>query len=165
MTIGVAGVLLGGFTTDWFVRRGRSDGPIRLGVIAASGMLVTATSFPLMPSAAAAIACLAVMNVFAAAPWGAASAALAAVTPPPLRAQAAAVYFMLLAIIGGMGGPVVVAQLTDRVFGVDNVRYSISLTAAVGMSFAVLLLAAGLGSFRASIAREETNTSRVPGTT
>jgi MFS family permease len=165
MSIGVGGALSGGFMTDWFVRRGRSDGPMRVGLLAAIGMLVTATSFPLMPTPTAAIVCLAVMNVFAAAPWGAASAALASVTPAPLRAQAAAVFFMLLGTIGGMGGPVVVAQLTDHVFGVDGVRYSISLTAIVGMSIAVALLAAGLGSFRASLAREETKTSNAAGTT
>jgi len=105
------------------------------------------------------------MNVFAAAPWGAASAALAAVTPAPLRAQAAAVFFMLLATIGGMGGPVMVAQLTDHVFGVQLVRYSISLTAFVGMSIAVVLLAAGLGSFRASLARGETKALNAAGMT
>jgi MFS family permease len=151
--------------TDWFVRRGRTDGPMRVGLLAAIGMLVTATSFPLMPTPTVAILCLAVMNVFAAAPWGAASAAIASVTPAPLRAQAAALFFMLLGTIGGMGGPVVVAQLTDRVFGVGGVRYSIALTAFVGMSIAVALLAAGLGSFRASLAREETKRSSAVGTT
>jgi MFS family permease len=165
MSIGVGAVLLGGFVTDWLVRRGQADGPMRVGLFSAIGMLLTASSFPLMPSAAAAIACLAVMNVFAAAPWGAASAALAAVTPAPLRAQAAAVFFMLLGTIGGMGGPVIVAQLTDHVFGVELLRYSISLTAFVGMSIAVALLAAGLGSFRASLAREETKTPDAAGTT
>jgi hypothetical protein len=51
------------------------------------------------------------------------------------------------------------------VFGAESVRYSISLTAFVGMSIAVVLLAVGLGSFRASLAREETKTSNVVGTT
>ncbi len=52
-----------------------------------------------------------------------------------------------------------------EVFGVDGVRYSISLTAIVGMSVAVALLAAGLGSFRASLAREETKRSNAMRTT
>jgi hypothetical protein len=72
---------------------------------------------------------------------------------------------LLLGTIGGMGGPVVVAQLTDRVFGVDGVRYSLALTATVGMSIAVALLAAGLGSFRASLAGEETKKSNAVRTT
>lgn len=165
MTLGVCGVLAGGFLTDWLVRHGRADGAMRVGLFAAVGMLVSAASFPLMPTPTAAIVCLAVTNVFAAAPWAAASAALAAVTPAPLRAQAAAVFFMLLGTIGGMGGPVVVAQLTDHVFGVERVRYSIALTAAVGMTIAVSLLAAGLGSFRTSLAREVSDPSIVVRTT
>jgi MFS family permease len=104
-----------------------------------------------MPNASAAIVCLAVVNVFAASPWGAAGAALAAVSPSPLRAQAAALFYMVLSILGGMGGPVAIAQLTDHVFGVENVRYSIVVVVVTGMTVAVALLAAGLGSYRATL--------------
>jgi MFS family permease len=140
MSLGVLGVLLGGWTTDALVRRGFDDGPMRVGIIGGVGMLTCATAFPLMPTASLAIACLAVLNVFAASPWGAASAALAA-----------AVFFMILSILGGMGGPIAVARLTDDVFGVDRVRYSISTVAVVGMSLSLLCLTTSLSSFRATL--------------
>ena len=58
MTIGVAGVMSGGWVSDWFVRRGKVDGPLRVGMIGAAGMLVAATAYPLMPTARLAIAWL-----------------------------------------------------------------------------------------------------------
>ena len=151
MSIGVAGVLLGGWVTDWFVRRGYTDGAMRVGVLGGTGMFVSSAVFALMPNASAAIACLAVVNIFAASPWGAAGAALAAVSPSPLRGLAAALFYMVLSILGGMGGPIAVAQLTDHVFGADNIRYSIVVVVVIGMTLAVSLLAAGLGSYRATI--------------
>src|SRR6185436_10679280 len=145
---------------DWFVWRGQSDGPLRVGIVGGLGMLVAATAFPLMPTAELAVACLAVINVFAASPWGAAGAALAAVTPAPLRAQTAALFYMVLSILGGMGGTIAVAQLTDHVFGPSGVRYSIAVVVLGGMSIAVTLLAAGLGSYRNSLAQARAAESR-----
>src|SRR5215510_818585 len=151
MSLGVVGVLPGGWLTDAFLRRGFDDGPLRAGIVGGSGMLVFATAFPLMPTPALAIATLAIVNVFAASPWGAATAALAAVTPAPLRAQTAALFFIVLSVLGGMAGPVVVAHLTDRVFGVDHVRYSIAVVVAFSMTISVALLIAGLRAYRATL--------------
>ena len=103
-----------------------------------------------MSSNRLAIAALAVVNVFAASPWGAATAALAAVTPAPLRAQSAALFFMVLSVLGGMG-PVAVAQFTDHVFGIDQVRYSIAAVVAFSMTLSVLLLIAGLRAYRTTL--------------
>jgi MFS family permease len=151
MSLGVVGVLAGGWVTDAFVRRGFADGALRAGILGGIGMLVCATAFPLMPTPALAIAALAIVNIFAASPWGAATAALAAVTPAPLRAQAAALFFMVLSVLGGMGGPVAVGHLTDRVFGVDHVRYSIAAVVAFSMTISVLLLIAGLRAYRTTL--------------
>lgn len=152
MTIGVGGVLLGGWTTDWFVRRGFGDGAMRVGIIGGAGLLVSTLAMTAAPTPQLAIAALAIVNVFAASPWGAAGAAIAAVAPSRMRAQVAALFYMLLSILAGMGGPVVVAQLNDHVFGPANVRYSIAAVAAGALSLAIALLYAGLGSYRASLA-------------
>src|SRR6185503_955579 len=58
MTIGMLGVIVGGRVSDLFVRRGIVDGPLRVGMIGAAGMLVSATAYPLAGSAAAAVAWL-----------------------------------------------------------------------------------------------------------
>src|SRR6185503_17074164 len=116
MTVGVAGVLAGGRVADRYVRRGRADGRLRVGIIGAAGMLISATAYPLMPTAALAVAWLAVVNFFAAFPWGAASAAAAEMVPPPLRAQGAALYFLVMNLVSAILGPTSVALVTDYVF-------------------------------------------------
>ena len=155
MTIGVAAVIAGGWVSDWFVRRGRTDGPLRVGMIGAAGMLVSATLYPLMPTATLAIVGLAVVNVFAAFPFGAAAAAASEMTPPPLRAQGAAIYFLVLNLISGTLGPTSVALFNDHVFGRSGVRYSLVAVPAIGMTIALVLLASGLGAYRNTLEYRE----------
>lgn len=155
MSIGVVAVIAGGWLSDWFIRRGRVDGPLRVGIIAALGMLASATTYPLMPTATLAIAGLAVVNFFAALPWGAAAAAASEMVPGPLRAQGAAIYFLTLNLIAGIFGPTSVAWFNDRVFGQNAVRYSLATVAAVGMTLTLVLLAAGLGSYRKTLEYRE----------
>jgi MFS family permease len=154
MTIGTAAIVIGGWIADWYVRRGRIDGPLRVGIIGALGMLVAGTAYPLMPSATLAIVWLAVVNFFAALPWGAASAAAAEITPVALRAQGAAVYFLVVNLVARSLGPTSVAWLTERVFHDPlAVGRSLAIVNAAGMIAAILLLSAGLGSYRRTVTR------------
>jgi MFS family permease len=156
ITIGVVGVLAGGRIADRYVARGKIDGPIRVGIIGAIGMLIAGTVFPLMPTATLAIVCLAVVNFFAAFPWGAASAAAAEMVPPELRAQGAALFFLLLNLISQTLGPLSVALFNDHVFGRgEGVRYSIAIVTAVGMVLTIALLTAGLAAYRRTVAARD----------
>jgi MFS family permease len=151
MTLGVVGVLIGGRIADWFVARGKVDGPLRVGIIASVGMLIFGTLFPLMPTPALAVAALAVVNIFAALPWGAANAAAAEIAPTPLRAQGAALYFFLLSLISGTLGPTALALFTDRVFGKENIRYSFVAIDVIGMTLAIVLFSVGLAAYRRTL--------------
>jgi MFS family permease len=151
MTLGTAGVLLGGRIADGFVSRGRVDGPLRVGIIASVGMLISATAFPLMPTATLAVVALAVVNLFAALPWGAANAAAAEIAPTALRAQGAAFYFFLLNLISGLLGPTSLALFTDHVFGEANIRYSFVAVNVIGMSLAIILFSVGLAAYRRTL--------------
>jgi MFS family permease len=152
ITIGVAGVLVGGRVADAYVARGKIDGPMRVGIIGAIGMLISATAFPLMPTAGLAVAWLAVVNFFAAFPWGAASAAAAEMAPMRLRAQSAALFFLLLNLISQTLGPISVALFNDHVFGRGaGVRYSIAIVSGVGMLLTIALLSAGLAAYRQTV--------------
>src|SRR5438067_5938191 len=62
MTIGVGGTLAGGRVADVLVRRGRIDAPLRVGIIGALGMLVSASAYPLIPTPALAVGRLVVVK-------------------------------------------------------------------------------------------------------
>ena len=154
MTVGVAGVVLGGRVADQFARQGHTDAAMRVGIIAAVGMLVSASAYPLMPTASLTIAWLAVVNFFAAFPWGAAAAAAAEIVPSSMRAQGAAVYFFVLSLVSATLGPTAVALVTDHVFrDPAALRYSLVIVNVAGMSGAIALLAWGRGAYRETVAR------------
>lgn len=154
MTVGVAGAVAGGWVADAFVRRGRTDGPLLVGIVGALGMLVTATLYPLMPTAAAAVALLAVVNIFAALPWGPAQAAIAEMVPVPLRSRGAAVYFLAVNFLSALIGPPAVAFFTDSIFrDPAAVRYSLAVVNAAGMVITLVLLGLARVPYRQTVAR------------
>ncbi len=155
-TIGVAGSLLGGRLTDRWTRAGLSDAPLRVGMLGAAGMLVFATTYPLVESALLAALLLVPVNIFAAMPWGAASAAVADALPSRIRGQGSAMHFLVVNLVSGALGPTAVALLTDRLFG-DTLalRWSLSLCTVVGMSLTIALLASGRSAYRTTVATRE----------
>jgi MFS family permease len=156
MTVGVAGVIAGGWISDRFVRSGKIDGPLRVGILGAAGMLVAGTAYPLMPSAALSVAWLVVVNFFAALPWGAATAAAAEIVPGALRAQGVALYFLVLGMLSRTLGPSSVAWLTDYFFGDPAaIRYSLAIVNVAGMTLAIVFFVAGLGSYRRTLAARD----------
>lgn len=152
MTVGVAATIAGGRVADVLVRRGYGDAPLRVGIIGAAGMLVCASIYPLMPTAALAVAWLVAVNFFAAFPWGPASAAAAEMVPAPIRTQGAALYFLVLSLVSGTLGPTAVAFFTDSVFrDPAALRYSLVLVNAIGMLLTTGLLLAGMPAFRRTV--------------
>ncbi len=153
MVFGVTGSLLGGRLTDRLAKRGHVDAPILVGMLGAAGMLLAAGLYPLVSSALVAAALIVPVNIFAAMPWGAANAAVAEVMPPRLRGQGSALYQLVVNLVAGALGPTVVALMTDRVFHDEaSLRYSLSISAAVGMTLTLALLGWGRSAFRATIA-------------
>jgi MFS family permease len=156
MSVGTLGVVAGGRLADWFVRQGKLDGPLRVGVVASLGMLVSASAYPFAPTAATAIAWLVLVNFFAAFPWGAATAAAAEIMPSPIRAQGTALYFFVLSLVSRALGPYAVAAITDEVFGSDTMLpYSLAAVNVVGMSLAIALFLAGMSAFRRTIEQRD----------
>jgi len=156
MTIGALGVVAGGRATDWFTRRGKTDGALRVGIIGAVGMLVSATAYPFAGSDASAIAWLVIVNLFAALPWGAASTAIAEVVPAEMRAQGAALYFVVVQTLSVAIGPIAVGAIADHVFHNDRaIREALAILNVVGMSIAIVLLTYGLPAFRRTIATRD----------
>ncbi len=153
LTIGVIGTIVGGRVADWYVARGRTDAALRVGIIGAAGMLVSASMYPLMPTPMLCVAWLAIVNFFAAFPWGAATAASAQIVPARMRAQGAALYFFVLNLISSAFGPTAVALVTDHVFHDQAaLRYSLVVVNAVGMAAAIAIFLAGMPAYRRTLA-------------
>lgn len=156
MTIGALGAVAGGRLSDEFVRRGMTDGPLRVGIIASAGMLVFATVYPFAPTPALTIALLAVVNFFAALPWGAANAAAALIVPDAMRAQGVAIFVFVLTLISAGLGPVGVGAITDYVFRDEAaLGYALATVNIVGMTSALALFTVGLPAFRRTIANRD----------
>lgn len=154
LVIGTMGVLVGGVVSDAFERRGRSDGPMLVGIIGAAGMLVFGTTYPLASSAKVVAVLLAVVNFFAAFPWGAASAGAAQIVPPSMRAQGVALYAFVTSLVSAGLGPTAVAAVTDYGFHDDaKLPYALSIVTGVGMTIAILLFVLGRSAYRDTIAR------------
>jgi MFS family permease len=149
MTVGVGGTLAGGRAAGALVRRGYADAPLRIGIIGAAGMIVSASAYALMPNAALSVAWLVVVNFFAAFPWGPASAAAAEIVPAPIRTQGIALYFFVLSLVSGTLGPTAVAFFTDSVFHDPMaLRYSLVIVNVVGMLLTIAVLASGREAYR-----------------
>lgn len=155
ITVGTVGVLAGGRVADMLVRRGYPDGPLRVGIIGAIGMLVFATAYPQASTAGLAVALLVAVNFFAAFPWGAASAAAAQAIPSPIRSQGVALFFLVLNLVSSLG-PFAVAATTDYLFGYETaLPYSLALVNVFGMLGTIALLTAALPAYRKTLAERD----------
>lgn len=149
-----SGILLGGRLADWFTHHGYPNGKLRVGIIAAVGILLSA-GVCLLSNPNVAIALFAVPSFFAAFPFGASSAAIQEIMPNQARALASAVYLLIVNLIALGFGPTLVALLTDYVFH-DEQAVHLSL-ACVMLGSSLLALACyawGLGAFRTPAAVE-----------
>lgn len=154
LVIGTMGVLVGGMVSDALANRGRSDGPLLVGIIGAAGMLVFGSTYPFAPSAQLAVVLLAFVNFFAAFPWGAASAGAAQIVPSSMRAQGVALYGFVITLVSAGLGPTAVAAVTDYVFHDDaKLPYGLAIVTATGMTIAITLFTLGRGAYRDTIAR------------
>lgn len=153
---GTLGAVGGGWLADRLAANGRADGRMRVGLMAAVGMLPFTAAFPFMPAATAATVLLVPICFFASLPFGAASAALQEMTPPRMRAQASALYLLVINLIGLGIGPTAVALFTDFVFRDDlAVARSLGLVCVLALCAAAAVVRISFKPFRESLARLE----------
>ena len=151
---GIVSALTSGFVTGWFKDRGKADGTMR--TVLWGGLLLTIGTAvaPLMPTPQLALAGFVIAGLFANYPSAQALAALNEITPNQLRGLVTALYILVLGLAGAGLGPFAMGWVTDHVFGdKQSIHYSMALvTAVMGLS-GCALVAYGLRSFRASLAR------------
>ena len=110
--------------------------------------------FPLMPTPDLAMGLYALNIFLVSLRPGAQNAALVVVTPNQMRAQASALYFFLYNLVGMGVGPLVLASITDYVFGSDaDLRYSLALYFTILGPLGCLVIWFGLKSYGESVVR------------
>ncbi|GAA4466732.1 MFS transporter [Nibrella saemangeumensis] len=148
-----SGIIIGGRLADRFVRRGQTDGRLRVGLMAGGGTLL-ASFYPLLDNTVVVVAVLAVASFFNAFALGASATAIQELMPNRARSLASAIFLFVLNLIAMGFGPTSVALLTDYVFQNEGaVRYSLVIVIAVGSLLAVVCYSLGLAPYRRSIER------------
>ncbi len=144
-----AGVIGGGFLSDLLVKKGRTDGPMRVGAIAGLGLLPFAATATLFDNLALSLALFCPMVFFASFSIGSAAQALQMATPNEMRGQLSAIYMLFLNLLSYGLGPLIVGVVTDYVFGYEGaVGYSLAIVSAVSAPVAALIIAQGFAPFR-----------------
>jgi len=140
MVFGCAGILFGGWLTDRWLKRGKSDAAMRMGIVAATVAILG--NVYLLAGDGTLAAILMVPSVFALGmPFGAAPAAIQEIVPNPMRGQTTAVYLFIVNLIGLGVGPTAVAMVTDYVFADDlAVKWSMLIVGSVASFAAIALL-------------------------
>jgi len=146
-----SGIVVGGWLADRFVKNGKSDGKLRVGIISAIGILLSSL-FPLIENEKIVILLLAVPSFFIAFPFGASTAAIQEMMPNNVRAFASAIYLLIINIVALGFGPLIVALITDYVFFDEYaIKYSISITIVLGSSLALFFYWNGLKAYKEAI--------------
>ena len=153
MVFGCLGIVFGGWLTDRWLKRGKTDAALRVGILASCIAIIGGVYLVANTGTLAAI--LMVPTVFALGmPFGAAPAAIVAIVPNQMRGQTAAVYLFIVNLIGLGVGPTAVALVTDFVFANDlALKWSMLIVGTIANIAAIALLAAGLQPYRETIRR------------
>ena len=155
LVFGTAGIIVGGWLTDYLGRKGFVDGAMRTGLVAGIGCIPFAVLVPFMPTLQWILVIYCPLPFFASFGFGAAAAALQQVTPNRMRGMVSAFYLFFLNLIGIGLGPTIIALITDYVFHDDQaVGFSLAIMAGCSGLLAALFLWKGLKPFRAEVAKQ-----------
>ena len=154
LLVAPAGLLAGGLLAESWLKRGRNDANMRVALVSTVTAMPVAMIFPLMPTPDLAMGLYALNIFLVSLRPGAQNAALVVVTPNQMRAQASALYFFLYNLVGMGVGPLVLASITDYVFGSDaDLRYSLALYFTILGPLGCLVIWFGLKSYGESVVR------------
>jgi MFS family permease len=156
VTSSILGVLFGGWYADKLVKKGITDGRLRISLMAGILCLLSCC-LPLFPRAEWALLAVFVPNFALAAPFGAATAAIQEIMPNQVRALASSIFLFILNLIGIGLGPLTVAFFTDTIFKDENmIRYSMVMLYLIGGTMITILTFFALKPYRKAISENMT---------
>jgi hypothetical protein len=146
------GVYAGGWLADALQRRGYRDATLRVGLIAAVGLLPLSALATTTTDPPLAVLLFAPFVFFASLSMAMAPAALQLVTPNQMRAQISATWMLVLNIVTAGVGPTAVGFISDAVFGDPKaIGQSMALVNCVSVPLAAFALWGALKPFRAAL--------------
>jgi MFS family permease len=155
ITCGPLGSAFGGWYSDRMIRNGDVNGKLRVNILAAVGLLIFGSLYPLLDNINLLVIVLVPCVFLSSSLLGTAPGAIQEVTPGPMRGQLTALYTGLLNLIGFGLGPLLVALLTDNLFNNQMmVHYSIAIVIAFGGIGSILIYIYGLESYKISVSRD-----------
>lgn len=152
---GTAGTLLGVRVTNAWIAAQQKHATLKA---LWTGLAIAVPGFalyPIMPSAELAICALAFAFVGQAMAAAAGPATLTLIAPGQIKSQATAIYYLAIGIAGQLLGPLPVGLMTDWFGDPADIRYAMSIEAATVGTVALVLVAAGLGSYRRCVIEVE----------
>ena len=149
LVFGATGTFCGGVLADRLIRKGSSDGQLRIGIMAALVMSVLGVITSSLSESNSMLVFLALTLFAHGVPVGMAPSALQAITPNEMRGQVIAVFNLTVSIIGIGMGPFLVAVATDYLFR-DPLALgsSLALISAVAGSLAIAVLLIGRKAYQ-----------------
>ncbi len=156
MFAGVAGVVSGGFMAERMLSNGIKDATLRLPLIAVLCALPVAIAFPLVASPWIALLLLAMVLFFGTVPFGAGVSTFPLITPNRMRAQVVAMYLLVANLLGYSAGPLLIAWMTDNIFGSpEAINMSLAIAPPATMSVGLCLILLALKPYRNMISNNE----------
>lgn len=156
-TAGPLGTVIGIWLTQRWLARGLADASLRALI---TGLAISAPGFilfPLAPSAGLGLCGMFLAFTGQAMATAAGPMSLTCLAPGQIRSQAIAVYYLFISLAGQLLGPPPVGWMVDHFGDPADLRYAVSIEAAVISAPALIVLAFGLKAFRAradALARE-----------
>ena len=160
MFAGLLGVVSGGLFAERLLARGRQDATLAVPMVALMIAIPLAIAFPLVASPWLALGLLALVIFFGTVPFGAGVSTFPMITPNRMRAQVLAIYLLFANLIGYSAGPLLIAALTDKVFGDPlMVDKSLAIAPPTIMVIGLILIFFARGPFLKRAAREANQTT------
>ena len=121
----------GSYLAELLTKKGYKDAGLRIVILGTVILIPTAVLAPLLPNPTLCFVVLGINLIGIALTSSSALIALLKIIPADLKGISVAFYLMCISISGLLLGPTTVGLLNDYVFGVDGVRYSMSLVPLV----------------------------------
>jgi MFS family permease len=154
--VGPVGLWVGGWLNDRWRGRGLRDAPLRVGMVSATGLLISTAIAMGARNIPVAQAALLFVGFFSNFPFGAAASGMISITPQRARGTITAIYTLTATLLGAGMAPLATALITDHVLHSEaKVGFAVAIVCGLSSISAMLLYLFGRTALlRASVAAD-----------